>query len=232
MDIGNFVPQYVRDYYDSSKNDQRDLDLSKETREPYKAVSNKSSSSKMSRSDKRRTQKYDLSRNRNFSYVFNNYIVQPLKDITQNEVNNNNRFLDSFDTSEQILSDKKMNTMQIDSRPGLPVNKFSFTADFGQKLSSRSLANRIKSTNKSKKLDFYSYTQKLQNDSLVSSEKSIDNSLIYQHSEFNNTYINSKNPDYFNTTTDYDQISESSSEITHLRQKLNSTEVSYMRWKK
>lgn len=231
MDIGNFVPQYVRDYYDSSGNDNRSIDLSKETREPYKAVSNKSSSSKISRSDKRRTQQFDFTRNRNNSYKYNSFIVQPLKDITQNEVNNNNRFLESFDVNEQILSDKKMNTMQIDSRPGLPVNKFSFTAEFGQKLSSRSLANRIKTTKNSKKLDFYSYTQKLQNDSLVSSEKSIDNSMNYQNSEYNNTYKN-KNQEYFNTTGDYDQFSETSSELTQLRQRLNATEVSYMRWKK
>jgi hypothetical protein len=232
MDIGNFVPQYVRDYYDSSGNDNRELNTSKETREPYKAVSNKSSNSKMSRSDKRRTQQFDFSRNRNYSYcVYNSFIVQPLKDITRNESNNNNQFLDSFNANDPILSGQKMNTMKLDTRPTLPSNKFSCAAEFGQKHSSRSLANRIKNAQNDQKIDFYSYTQKLQNDTLISSEKSIDNSISYQHSDYNNTHKN-KYQEYFNTISDHDQSSETGSEITQLRQKLNATEVSYMRWKK
>jgi hypothetical protein len=121
--------------------------------------------------------------------------------------------------------------MQLDTRPTLPSNKFSIAAEFGQTHSSRSLANRIKNVQNDQKIDFYSYTQKLQNDTLISSEKSIDNSVSYQHSEYNNTHKN-KYKQLFNTNSDHDQSSETGSEITQLRQKLNATEVSYMRWKK
>ena len=83
-----------------------------------------------------------------------------------------------------------MNTMQLITRPTLPSNKFSGAAEFGQTHSSRSLANRIKNVQNDQKIDFYSYTQKLQNDTLISSEKSNDNSVSYQHSEYNNTHKN------------------------------------------
>ena len=63
MDIDNFVPQTLKDYYDTSGCSSKDLNNSLETREPYKSVSRKSSRMKQSRNNKRGTQQFNFSRN-------------------------------------------------------------------------------------------------------------------------------------------------------------------------
>lgn len=63
MDVGHFVPQYIKDYYDSPNNDYKESDSFKETREPYRAVSGGSNNSRLSTREKRMTQQLQPSRN-------------------------------------------------------------------------------------------------------------------------------------------------------------------------
>ena len=134
MDIGHFVPKQIRDYYHCSESDPKENGSLKEFRKPYKTVSEKGSTSKIPKKDKRMTQQFILSRNRDqfpgFGKILSssrlkrqpssrdsgvkirsnnlqfNPIVQPLMDITQNETNKIS-LLDSLESQTHILSDEK-----------------------------------------------------------------------------------------------------------------------------
>ena len=142
MDIGNFVPQHIKDYYASSESKDREFNNSWDTREPYKPVSEKSSACKIRKKIKKSKQKYNVSRNCNeFSESYNVNIVQPLKDITQNETNKY-PLLESLPDKNRIINDK-MQTAKLDFKKRTPIQtKFNFTADMGNKLSSGSLVTK------------------------------------------------------------------------------------------
>ena len=158
-------------------------------------------------------------------------IVQPLHDITQNQINKH-KISESFDTNSKIISDQKMQTMKLISNKRTPVKKFNFTTDLHPKLSSRSLANRNRTWKAGKKIDFYSYTHKNVGNSYMPSEKSVDSSVNnYQNSEFNYNYQR-QNQKIVNIVTETDLKSDKKDEISVMHQKLNSTEIGYLKWKK
>ncbi|CAI2364427.1 unnamed protein product [Moneuplotes crassus] len=216
MDIGNFVPQHLKEYYEIANRNDADPNSSLDTRKPYKSVSEKSSGAKIVKCNKRGTQQFNFSRN-----------FHPLKDITKNEANKKQPF-ESYQPKEKIIHDEINENANLNSSNRSPLKRFNFTADISQKLSSRSLANRNQTCKAAKKL--FSFTQKHVNESLKLSEKSFDSSLHnYQNSDFNYNYQNQK-CDTFNFETEEDASPDL--EISKLNQRLNQAEIGYLKWKK
>lgn len=99
MDVGNFVPKQVRDYYESPPNSFKDRTSSRETRQPYRAMINSNANDKISKCSKRMTQQFQNSRNKIDPFFnmldesknyFNHTQGRPLKDITSFKVNETN----------------------------------------------------------------------------------------------------------------------------------------------
>lgn len=203
MDIGHFVPQYIKEYYDTSNSDNKDMDTSKDSREPYKAISDKTDSAKGCRREKRMTQQFNFSRNRKLGLYYTR-IVQPLQDITKSEINKS-KILDSLETNDDILNDKAC-TMKFDASNKFYLNKFTLASDTN-KTSSRSLAKRDRTHQKT-----FSKNQVLRNpesfdnkqmlntydfhgpDRLLDSVESDSKNLShYQHTDYNYKYKSSLN---------------------------------------
>ncbi|CAI2364868.1 unnamed protein product [Moneuplotes crassus] len=207
MDIGNFVPQHLKDYYEIANKNQNELNYSLDTRKPYRSVSKKSSAVKLSKSSKRDTQQFNFSRN-----------FHPLKDITQDETNRKNLF-GSYQPKAQSNSIKENTNENTSNRS--PLEQFNFTVDVTQKCSTRSLAKRSQPSKASKKL--FNFTQKFNKHLFSPAQNDIDSLNDYQNYNQNLDYAQNQEDSKEGT---------SSHEMGKLSKKLQQAEMGYHKWKK
>lgn len=98
MNVGNFVPRHVMEYYETIETDN-DTEYKKCTRQPYKAMSDGKPSGKLVYDSKSQTQKIVFTRNNNRDYFNLNMHSKPLQNIVKHE--------DNFRNIENSYKNKK-----------------------------------------------------------------------------------------------------------------------------